>query len=154
MLELRHALKDVLAGAIFIALGLAFALGALAYEVGDPLRMGPGYMPLALGILVTALGIGVIIKGFLAGEGGAIGGVEWRAVVLIVAALLFFGLTVRGLGVAGALFGTTLLAALARDRTSPVEALAIATGLTLLSVVLFIYVLQLRLPLTGPWLPF
>ena len=154
MLELRHALKDVLAGAIFIALGLAFALGALAYEVGDPLRMGPGYMPLALGILVTALGIGVIIKGFLAGEGGAIGGVEWRAVVLIVAALLFFGLTVRGLGVAGALFGTTLLAALARDRTSSVEALAIAIGLTLLSVVLFIYVLQLRLPLTGPWLPF
>ena len=154
MLELRHALKDVLAGAIFIVLGLAFALGALAYEVGDPLRMGPGYMPLALGILVTALGMGVIIKGFLAGEGGAIGGVEWRAVVLIVAALLFFGLTVRGLGVAGALFGTTLLAALARDRTAPLEALTIAAGLTLLSVVLFIYVLQLRLPLTGPWLPF
>ena len=154
MLELRHALKDVLAGAIFIVLGLAFALGALAYEVGDPLRMGPGYMPLALGILVTALGIGVIIKGFLAGEGGDIGRVEWRAVVLIVAALLFFGITVRGLGVAGALFGTTLLAALARDRTAPLEALAIAIGLTLLSVVLFIYVLQLRLPLTGPWLPF
>lgn len=154
MLELRRALKDVLAGAIFIALGLAFALGALAYEVGDPLRMGPGYMPLALGILLAGLGIGVIIKGFLAGEGEAIGGVEWRAIVLIVAALLFFGLTVRGLGVAGALFGTTLLASLARARTSPLEAVAIAAGLTIMSVVLFIYILQLRLPLTGPWLPF
>jgi hypothetical protein len=154
VLEVRRALKDILAGAIFIALGGAFALGALAYEVGDPLRMGPGYMPLALGILLASLGIAVIVKGFLAGEAEAIGGAEWRAIVLIVAALLFFGLTVRGLGVAGALLGTTLLASLARARTSLVEVVVISIGLTVLSVVLFIYVLQLRLPLTGPWLPF
>lgn len=154
MLEGRRALKDMLAGAIFIALGMAFALGALAYEVGEPLRMGPGYMPLALGILVVGLGIGVVIKGILAGEAEAIGGVDLRAIVLIVVALLFFGLTVRGLGVAAALFGTTLLASLARARTSPIEAVVIAAGLTVLSVVLFIFVLQLRLPLAGPWLPF
>lgn len=153
MLELRHALKDIVAGAIFIALGLAFALGALSYNLGDPLRMGPGYMPLVLGLILTGLGVGVVIKGVVAGEGDDIGRVEWRAIVLIVAALLFFGLTVRGLGVAGALLGTTLLAALARGRTSPVEAVAVAVGLTVLSVVLFIFVLQLRLPLTGPWLP-
>ena len=154
MLAVRRALKDVLAGAVIIALGLAFALGALAYEVGDPLRMGPGYMPLALGIILLALGIGVVIKGFIAGEGEAIGAVDWRAVVLLTAALLFFGLTVRGLGVAAALLGTTLLASLARSRTSLIEVVLISVGLTVLSVVLFIYVLQLRVPLTGPWLPF
>ena len=153
MLELRRALKDVLAGAVFIMLGLVFAIGALDYNIGTPLRMGPGYMPLALGILVIALGVGVVIKGFVAGQGEAIGGVDWRAVALIVAALLFFGLTVRGLGVAGALLGTTLLGSLARSRTPLHEVLLISVGLTVLSVVLFIYVLQLRLPLTGPWLP-
>lgn len=153
MLELRRALKDVLAGAVFIMLGLAFAIGALDYNIGTPLRMGPGYMPLVLGILVIGLGVGVVIKGFVAGQGEAIGGVDWRAIALIVVALLFFGLTVRGLGVAGALLGTTLLAALARSRTPLHEVLLISVGLTLLSVVLFIYVLQLRLPLTGPWLP-
>jgi len=154
VLEVRRALKDILAGAVIIALGLSFALGALAYEVGDPLRMGPGYMPLALGIIIVALGIGVVIKGFIAGEGEAIGGVDWRAVVLLTAALLFFGLTVRGLGVAAALLGTTLLASLARSRTSLIEVALISVGLTVLSVFLFIYVLQLRVPLTGPWLPF
>ena len=154
MLEARRALKDVLAGAVIIALGLAFALGALAYEVGDPLRMGPGYMPLALGIILVALGGGIIIKGFLAGEDEAIGGVDWRAIVLLTAALLFFGLTVRGLGVAVALLGATLLASLARSRTPLIEVLLISVGLTVLSVVLFIFVLQLRVPLTGPWLPF
>jgi hypothetical protein len=152
--EVRRALKDILAGAVIIALGLAFALGALDYEIGDPLRMGPGYMPLALGVIVIGLGIGIVIKGFLAGEDEAIGGVDWRAIVLLTAALLFFGLTVRGLGVALALLGATLLASLARSRTSLIEVVATSVGLTVLSVVLFVFVLQLRVPLTGPWLPF
>jgi len=149
----RRALKDILAGGIFIALGLAFAVGALAYDIGTPLRMGPGYVPLVLGGLLAALGAGVIVKGFIAGEGEEIGGFEWRAVLSIAAALLFFGLTVRGLGVVGALFGTSMLAALARSRTSWREALVIAIGLTALSVAIFIYGLQLGLRLVGPWIP-
>ena len=153
MLELRRALKDVLAGSIFVVLGLAFAIGALAYDIGSPVRMGPGYVPLSLGLLLAGLGGLVIVKGFVAGEGEPIGEVDWRAVALITAALLFFGLTVRGLGAVGALFGASLLAALARSQTSVREALVIAAGLTALSVVIFVLALQLRLPLVGPWIP-
>ena len=153
MPEVRRALKDLLAGGIFVALGLAFALGSLDYEIGSPLRMGPGYVPLVLGLLLAGLGVLVIGKGFIAGEGEPIGEVDWRAVILITAALLFFGLTVRGLGVIGALFGAALLAALARSATSALEAVVIAAGLTLLSVVIFIVALQLRLPLIGTWIP-
>jgi hypothetical protein len=154
VLEVRRALKDVLAGSIFVLLGLAFALGSLAYDVGTPLRMGPGYFPLALGIVLIGLGLAIVVKGFLAGEAEAIGGLEWRAVVLITIALLFFGVTVRGLGVGLSLFGAVLIGALGRSRTTPVEAVAIALALTVLSIVVFIVLLQLRLPLTGPWLPF
>lgn len=153
MPQVRRALKDILAGAIFIALGLAFAFGALAYDIGTPLRMGPGYVPLALGLLLAGLGILVIVKGFLAGEGEPIGDVDWRAAALVTAALIFFGLTVRGLGVIGALFGASLLAALARSQTPVREALVIAVGLTVLSVLIFIFALQLRLPLVGSWIP-
>lgn len=154
MLQLRDALKDVLAGGVFVALGLAFAIGALQLDVGTPLRMGPGYFPLVLGILLVVLGIAIGIKGFLAGAGEEIGGVQWRAILLITAGVLFFGLTIRGLGVALALFGAILLAALARQQTRLHEAVTIALGLSALSVVLFIVILQLRLPLIGPWLPF
>lgn len=153
-LEIRRALKDLLAGAVFIAFGLAFALGALDYDVGTPLRMGPGYVPLALGILLAVLGAAIVVKGFLAGEGEPVGDVPIRAIVLIVAAFVFFGLTVRGLGVVLSLFGTTFLAALARERTTPLNALVIAIGLTIASVLIFIVALQLRLPLWGPWIPF
>lgn len=154
MLEARRALRDILAGAIFVALGLAFALGSLAYTIGTPGRMGPGFFPLAVGIVLVVIGIAVVVKGFIAGEGEAIGGLEWRAVVLITAALAFFALTVRGLGVAPALFGATLLGTLGRSRTKVLEALVISVGLTVLSIVIFVVLLRLRLPLTGPWLPF
>jgi hypothetical protein len=153
VVEARRALKDVLAGGIFIAFGLAFAIGALDYELGSPLRMGPGYVPLALGLILVGFGILIIVKGFIAGEGDPIGGVDWRAIVFITGALLFFGLTVRGLGVVGALFGASLMSGLARSQTSWREALVIAVGLTILSVVIFIFALRLRLPLAGPWLP-
>ena len=149
----RRALKDILAGGIFIALGLAFAFGALAYNIGTPLSMGPGYVPLVLGGLLAVLGAAVIVKGFIAGEGDEIGGLDWRALILVTAAILFFGITVRGLGVVGALFGGSLLATFARSQTSWREALVIAAGITALSVVIFIFALQLRLPLIGPWIP-
>ena len=153
MPQVRLALKDLLAGGTFIALGVAFAAGSLTYDIGTPVRMGPGYVPLVLGVVLAGLGVLVIVKGFIAGEGEPIGEVDWRAVVLITAALQFFGITVRGLGVVGALFGASLLAALARSQTSIREALVIAVGLTALSVVIFIVALQLRLPLVGSWIP-
>lgn len=153
MPQVRLALRDLLAGGTFIALGVAFAAGSLAYDIGTPVRMGPGYVPLVLGLVLAGLGVLVIVKGFIAGEGDPIGEVDWRAVVLITAALLFFGLTVRGLGVVGALFGASLLAAMARSQTSVREAIVIAVGLTALSVVIFIVALQLRLPLVGSWIP-
>ena len=152
MPQLRRALRDLVAGAIFVAFGAAFAIGSLAYDIGSPLEMGPGYVPLVLALLLIGLGLLVVAKGFIAGSGEPIGEVDWRAVVLIIAALLFFGITIRGLGVIGALFGSTLLAAFARSATSIREALLFAVGLTVFSVVIFVVALQLRLPLVGSWI--
>ncbi|MGH2417750.1 MAG: tripartite tricarboxylate transporter TctB family protein [Candidatus Limnocylindria bacterium] len=151
--QVRRGLKDILAGVIFVVLGVAFATGSLAYEIGTPLRMGPAYYPLVLGGILAGLGAMVVIKGFIAGEGESIGDLDVRAVVLVTAALLFFGLTVRGLGLIGALFGASLLGALARAATSIREVVLIAAGLTALSVVIFVFALQLRLPLFGSWIP-
>jgi hypothetical protein len=151
--QVRRALKDILAGAIFIVLGGAFATGSLAYDIGSPLNMGPAFYPLILGGALVGFGVLVVLKGFIAGEGEEVGAVDWRAVVLVTAALLFFGLTLRGLGVVGALFGSSLLAAFARSATSIREALLIAVGLTALSVAVFVFALQLRLPLFGSWIP-
>jgi Tripartite tricarboxylate transporter TctB family len=152
----KRAVTDLLAGLIFVAFGLAFAATSLTYDLGTPLRMGPGYFPLVLGGILVLLGLLIVGKGLVAdaGEEGRLGAVPWRALVLIVLAVLFFGMTVRGLGVVPATAVSALLTALASYRTGILAAVAIAAGLTVLSVVIFVVALQLRLPLFGPWLPF
>jgi hypothetical protein len=149
----KRAATDVLAGLIFVAFGLAFAATSLTYELGTPLRMGPGYFPLVLGGILVVLGLLIVGKGFIPGanDEGRPGSVPWRALLLIVVAVLFFGLTVRGLGLVPATAVTVLLTALASYRTSILAAVAVAAGLTVLCVLVFVLALQLRLPLLGPW---
>ena len=153
-MENRRSFADILAGAIFIAIGVAFVVGSLGYELGTLLRMGPGYFPLVTGGVLAVLGLIILVKGLVAGEVIEFGRIPWRSVILIVAAILFFGLTVRGLGFVPSVAVTALLTALASYRIRLVTAVAVAAGLTVLSVLIFVVGLQLRLPLFGSWLPF
>jgi hypothetical protein len=70
---------------------------------------------------------------------------------MLVAGIVFFGATVEGLGLAPSLLVTTFVAALASRGVGPLKALAISVGLTLLSLGIFVGLLQLRLPLLGDW---
>jgi hypothetical protein len=151
---MHRALKDTLAGMTFVALGVAFAIGATTYEIGSTLQMGPGYFPLVLGGLLVVLGGTIVAKGFLDQAGEDIGTIPWRALGLVLGAVLFFGLTIRGLGLVPSVFIAALMSAFASQRTGVVMAIAIAVGLTILCVVVFVLALSLRLPLVGPWLRF
>jgi hypothetical protein len=148
-----RAPKDILAGLVFMAVGLAFAGISTTYDVGTTVRMGPGYFPLVLGGLLAVLGGLIIAKGVTGGEEGSVGSVPWRGVALIIGAVLLFGLTVRGLGLVPAIFATSLTSAFASRRSGVVGGLLIALGLTLLCVLVFVVALRLRLPLVGPWIP-
>lgn len=142
--------------------------------------MGPGYVPLALGVVLAALGAVIVVKAYVAPDlaPGAVSdaapsdaapsdratpdadvpdprplaGIQWRPMVAIFAAVGFFALTVDGLGLLPATFGTGLLAAMARPGTRPLRALVIAVGLALASWIIFVVLLQLRLALFGDWL--
>jgi hypothetical protein len=152
--ERRRSFPDLLAGGLFVLIGGAFVVGSLNYELGTPLRMGPGYFPLLVGAVVAALGLGIVIKGLIAGEIISFGAIPWRAVAAIVLALLFFGFTVERLGFVPTSAVTALLTTLASSRMRPLTAVAVAAGLTVASTLIFVVGLQLRIPLWGPWLGF
>ena len=150
-------LDDLAAGGIFVALGLAFVIGALGYELGTAFRMGPGYVPFVLGGLLALLGfavIGVAVarwrqEGKISGE-TPLGAVPWRAIAFLTAAVIVFGAGVDPLGLAPALLVTTFLAGLADRDNSVLASAVIAVGLTVACILLFVVLLQLRLPLLGP----
>ncbi|GAA1875184.1 tripartite tricarboxylate transporter TctB family protein [Myceligenerans crystallogenes] len=183
---------DVVAGLIFLALGVAFAVGSLGYELGELLDMGPGYLPLVLGLALAALGLACVVKAYVApdpvpdagpagpggqgapsvvvpGDGAPAGardavpsddapdprplaGLEWRPVLAIAAAIVFFALTIDGLGLILATFGAVLLSSLARGGVPWLRVVITSVALTALCWVVFVLALQLRLSLFGDWL--
>jgi hypothetical protein len=54
---------SLLAGGVFVVVGIAFAVAATRYELGSALRMGPGYLPLVLGAVLTGLGLIIVGQG-------------------------------------------------------------------------------------------
>jgi hypothetical protein len=152
--ERRRSFPDVLAGGVFVLIGGAFVVGSLGYELGTPLRMGPGAFPALVGGAVIALGLAIVIKGLIAGEVVSFGPIPWRAVTVIVLAVLFFGFTVEGFGFVPTSAVTALLTTLASSRVRPLTAVAVAAGLTVAGTLIFVIGLQLRIPLWGPWLGF
>lgn len=152
-LPIRRAGKDVLAGLLFVAFGGVFALGATAYDFGDPVRPGPGFYPLVIGVLLAVLGLAIIVRGAVEHDDEPTTMPSWRAVGMIVGALLLFALTVRGFGLAPAIFGSAFLASFASRETTVRGAFVMAAGLTILSILIFVVALSLRLPLLGPLVP-
>jgi hypothetical protein len=116
--------------------------------------MGPGYFPLVLGGLLALLGAGIVVEGLVGGDRTPAGPIPWRGIVLLTVAVLFFGFSVRRLGLAPALFVTVLLAAFSSARTTLFSALVISIGLTVFCILIFVEALGMPVPLIGPWLSF
>jgi hypothetical protein len=150
------SLPDLLAGGTFVVLGLAFAIGGSRYDVGSALRMGSGYVPLLLGGILAVLGLVIVVASFRGVDptvaNAERGPIPWQRMGTLLAAVMFFGFTVRGLGLGPTLLVTTFVAALAGHDTRLVRAALIAIGLTALCLVVFVGLLQLRLPILGDWL--
>ena len=87
----RLSIKDLLAGLIFIGFGLAFGYTSLTYEVGTALRMGPGYFPLILSLVILLLGVIIAARSFFTGPDKVpLARVPWVGVTLLVDGLVFF----------------------------------------------------------------
>lgn len=144
---------DFAAGLLFISFGAGFGLQCLGLEMGTTLRMGPGYFPAVLSVVLLGLGVAITISA-IGSVGEDIGTYAWRGMVFILAAPVFFGLTVRGLGFVPSIFATTLIAALAGLKMKPLHALGLAVGVTIFTTLVFSYALGLPFRRFGPWLPF
>jgi hypothetical protein len=138
--------KDFWAGLLFVGLGFfALYLGS-SYTLGTAARMGPGYFPRILGILLIVLGMIIVLNG-LRGFGEAIPAWKWRPTIVVLGSVVLFGLIVAKIGVA---IGTVILiltASAASHEFRPKEAIFSGVFLAALSVGVFIIALHLQLPI-------
>ena len=144
--------KDLVSGGIFVLAGAYFALEALNYEVGTAFRMGPGFMPLVLGSVLALLGLGIAASGWNKPDTEKLLAPSWRAIVLIIGVIVFFGATIRGLGFVPVVLIGAFAAAMASRLNSPLFAALVAITLTVMCTLIFVVGLGLSVPMLGPWL--
>jgi hypothetical protein len=148
--------KDFFSGLMFMGVGVAFAWGASTYTIGNGARMGPGYFPLVLGVLLTILGIAITFKSLVTEteDGDKVGSFAWKPLFFIIAANLVFGACIGGLpsiglkplGLIVGIYLLTYIASHAGDEHKFKEVAVLATILALMSYVAFILLLKLQFP--------
>jgi len=148
--------KDFFAGLMFSITGAAFAIGATNYTIGDGARMGPGYFPLMLGVVLTVLGAIIVLQAMVVEteDGDRIGAIAWKPLCYIIGANLLFGICLGGLpkvgipslGLIVGIYALTFVAALAGDEFNFKEVVVLATVLAILSFVAFVWLLNLQFP--------
>jgi hypothetical protein len=142
--------RDLVAGVIFIAIAAGFAWEGSHYELGRALRMGPGFMPLLLAALLAVLGGSVIAAGLRQEGEETIGGVPWKAILLVLISLAIFGYGAPRLGLVPIAFLCSFVIALASANNGVVSALAIGVLLAALSWLVIKIGLAVSLPTVGP----
>jgi hypothetical protein len=148
--------KDFFSGLMFLVVGIAFAWGATTYNIGEGARMGPGYFPLVLGILLAGIGAFTIFEALVVEteDGEPIGAFAWKPLGFIIGSNIVFGALLGGLpfigfpafGLIVAIFALTFIAALAGDEFKFKEVLVLATVLAIGSYLAFIVLLKLQFP--------
>ena len=148
--------KDFFSGLLFTVIGASFAYGATSYTIGTGARMGPGYFPLMLGVILALIGAVILFKALVVETptGDPVGAWAFKPLTFIIAGNLLFGVLLGGLpsiklpamGLIAAIYGTTLVVSMAGDKFKLKEVLILASVLSVMSYLAFIVLLKLQFP--------
>jgi hypothetical protein len=138
--------KDFWAGMMLIAIGAAALFIARDYRFGSAVRMGPGFFPTILSVILIAFGVCITAVGLRSGE-RIQGNLSLRAFLLLPLSLVLFGVLMDIAGFIPALAALVFVSAASGREFKSMEVLALTTVLTVASVALFIWGLGLPYPL-------
>jgi uncharacterized membrane protein len=146
-LKIRNQ-RDFGAGIMYMVIGLFFTLVATQYPMGTAAKMGPGYFPFCLGILMTLLGLLVLIKSM--GAKAAIESIpkfNWKIIAQITGAVVLYGLLLPRMGFLFAVVVLVFVSASASKEFTWKGASINAAFLVAFTYSVFVVGLKLQFPL-------
>lgn len=143
---LIKAPKDFFAGIMFLVIAVIAVLEARNYSFGTATKMGPGYFPAALGLVLGGLSLVLMLRSLVI-DGDRLEALQLRPLGTLVLAIIGFGFIVTTLGLALSLTLVTFAAALASREVRVLEAAALSVGIAALSVLIFVYGLRMQMPI-------
>lgn len=106
--------QDFWSGIMFVVLGVGFALGATEYSMGTAARMGPGYFPFWLGVLLALLGGFVSLSALKpSAEATEVGRFDWPILLIIIGTVAGVGVVFDTLGVFISIFLLVFISSIA-----------------------------------------
>jgi hypothetical protein len=148
--------KDFFSGLMFMSVGAAFAWGATKYSVGTGARMGPGYFPLMLGVMLAVLGSVITFKSLVVETTGGdkIGSWAWKPLIFIILGNLTFGVLLAGLpsiklpamGMIVGIYVLTFITSMAEPGWKVKNTFILSTILAVGSYIAFVVILKLQFP--------
>ena len=134
--------KDLVAGLMFVGIGFTAIVIASNYTLGTAARMGPGYFPRILGILMIALGAIIALRS-LRVTGPPLPGWKWRPVLVVLGSVRVFGFVLNWLGLVLSTVLLIVLSSAASTEFRPKE--AVISGVLLAALVVGVFVFGLKL---------
>ncbi len=147
--------KDFYAGLMFTLFGVVFAGGATRYSMGAAAKMGPGYFPLILGGLLTVLGLIIFTRSLVleSVDGDVRLSVIIKPAILVFSSIAAFALLLRPAGLVVAIFELILVSSFASHEARFRESLVSAVVLCIASLAIFVYGLNLQIPVWPAFIP-
>lgn len=140
--------RDFGAGIMYMVIGLFFAIVATRYQYGTAAKMGPGYFPFWLGMLMAAMGLLVLIRSL-----GAKATIEkipkfnFKVIGLITGSIILYGILLPKMGFIVAVLVLVMIASSASKEFSWKVALINAVVLIAFTYSVFVIGLKLQFPL-------
>ena len=148
----RRVRKDHVAAVLLMAMGIAILVIGFRYRMGTLVHMGAGFIPVVLGVLMTAVGL---VVGLLAAAGTpeekaaqALPELpDLRGGICILAAVGIFVLLGSYGGLVPATFGSVFVAAMGDRKNTWKTALLLSIAMVVFGVLVFHWGLRVQLPL-------
>lgn len=137
--------KDFWAGVLYIAFGTVGIVIALDYPLGTANRMGPGYFPRGLGMLMIFLGAILVLRSFKL-RGAPITFPTFKPILIVLGSVIVFGLVAPKGGLVIATILLIILSSTASHEFRWKEALIASVVMAAFVVAAFAWGLKLQLP--------
>lgn len=137
--------RDFYAGLLFVAFGIAALVMSQAYPLGSAARMGPGYFPRLLGVLLVVLGGLQAVISFRAATPVKLEW-NWRPLAILLFGVALFILLAPWLGIVIAGLVLVFISSAAGREFSWREALIAGLIQGVIAGLLFVYGLGVPLP--------
>jgi hypothetical protein len=140
--------KDFGAGLMYMVVGLFFAYMATQYQMGTPAKMGPGYFPFWIGVLLTIIGLIVLLSSLRATAAiEKIPPFNWKIIGLITGSVVAYGVLLPIMGFAVSIIVLVFMSAIASHEFSWKGTLVNAVALAVSTYLVFVLGLKLQFPL-------